>query len=272
MTRSIRETHIIPQAVIPLPFWPQDASTPIIGDMIGNAIRAARKRENLTQEQLAAMVGVEQGTIARYEQGKLQPPVAKLRKLAEALGVPIHQLTDNVGSATAVAAEGFAAPHQVYAPPPGLIGLRDLPVRGAVLGADLEVPANGEGQVHIERLEFSTSETIDYVKRPAGLAANREAYALYVQGSSMEPRHEQGDLVYVDPRRPPSPGDDVVVQLCGLEGDDQTVVSAMIKRLNKRTSAFVELEQYNPPLRFRLPVSQVHALHRVVRLAELLGV
>ncbi|WP_194492338.1 S24 family peptidase, partial [Polymorphobacter multimanifer] len=149
---------------------------------------------------------------------------------------------------------------------------RDLPVLGAVLGADLELAQDGNGVHQIERLELGLCDAIDYVKRPHGLRANPGAYALYVQGASMSPRLDQGDLIYVDTRRPPSAGDDVVVQLCGEEGDEQRVVTAMVKRLCRRTSQFVELEQYNPPLRFRVPVAMVHAVHRVVRLAELLGV
>jgi len=43
--------------------------------MIGKAIKAARARRDLTQEQLAEMIGVEQGTLARYESEQIQPPL-----------------------------------------------------------------------------------------------------------------------------------------------------------------------------------------------------
>jgi phage repressor protein C with HTH and peptisase S24 domain len=37
------------------------------------------------------------------------------------------------------------------------------------------------------------------------------AQALYVRGRSMEPRYYPGELIYVDPRRRPNPGDFVLV-------------------------------------------------------------
>ena len=90
----------------------------------------------------------------------------------------------------------------------------------------------------------------------------------------MEPRFESGDLIYVDAKRPAAPGDDVVVQLrdsTGHDGDDQ-VVSAMIKRLVRRSGNSIELRQYSPELRFILPMTKVAAVHRVVKLSELMGV
>lgn len=250
--------------------------------MLGDNIRTARKRRGMTQEQLAPLIGVEQATLARYERGTVAPSINRLRKIALALAIELEELTDLPDESPPAAAApvgvrsaaqpGYSTfPLDAQAAPSPIDMERDLPVLGAVLAADLEIPENGDGLKRIERLDLSTSETIDFVRRPAGLRGNRLAYALYVQGASMEPRHEQGDLIYVDTRRPPAAGDDVVVQLRGVEGEDQSVVTAMIKRLCRRTSSFVELEQFNPPLRFRLQVDTIHAIHRVVRLAELLG-
>jgi len=248
--------------------------------MIGKAIKAARARRDLTQEQLAEMIGVEQGTLARYESEQIQPPIKRLRAIAEALDVALQELTEASaapppsGGPLQAAHPQAASPQASYAPPPFYPQLlpRDLPVLGTVLAADLEVDANGDGDHEIEALELAAAETIDYVRRPVGLAQNPSAYALYVQGVSMEPRFEQGELVYVDTRRPPSAKDYVVVQLCGTEGDEHTVVTAMIKRLARRSSQYVDLEQFNPPLHFRLPIGRVHSIHRVVRLDELLGI
>jgi hypothetical protein len=74
----------------------------------------------------------------------------------------------------------------------------------------------------------------------------------------------------VDPRRPPGPGDDVVVQLTDGNGG-RDVVTVLLKQLVRATAAYVELAQFNPPLTFRVPRGQVARLHRVVSLAELLG-
>lgn len=150
---------------------------------------------------------------------------------------------------------------------------KDIPVSGTVLGAALQFRSDGQ-IVMVERTEITSSDPIDYVRRPPALANAKAAYALYVVGSSMEPRYEQGELIYVDPRRPPSIGDHVVVQLRdgnGHDGDEQ-VVSALVKRLVRRTSTHLELAQYNPAQTFSVPLSAVKQVHRVVPWGELVSI
>ncbi|WP_066795138.1 LexA family protein [Sphingomonas soli] len=55
-------------------------------------IVALRKKQNLTQAQLAEMVGVEQPTVQRWESGKRQPDFEALGELATALGVEAGEL------------------------------------------------------------------------------------------------------------------------------------------------------------------------------------
>lgn len=57
-----------------------------------NKIAKARKDKGLTQQALAEAVGLTQGAVAHWESGRRQPPVAMLRKIAEALGVPVADL------------------------------------------------------------------------------------------------------------------------------------------------------------------------------------
>ena len=242
---------------------------------IGTNIKKVRERRGMTQGDVGEAMGVEQTTIARWESGQRKPSTEKLVQLAGVLGVEVAELMELAPppAPPAAAPTGFAAPASAFLMPPGVSDLpRDLPVLGTVLGADLELAESGNGLVAVEQLELSRADVMDFVKRPQGLRSNPTAYALYVQGYSMSPRLEQGDLIYVDTRRPPAIGDDVVVQLCAAEDDQQTVVTAMVKRLVRRTSQFVELEQFNPALRFTIPVGKVHAVHRVVRLGELLGI
>ena len=149
---------------------------------------------------------------------------------------------------------------------------RDVPVLGTATGAAL-VRQEAEGQIEIEQTILELTETIGTVARPPAFAANRNLYALYIRGYSMEPRYEEGELIYVDPRRPPSIGDHVVVQLRdgnGHDGEDR-VVMAVIKRLVRRTASGIELEQYNPRMTFRLPIEAIAHVHRVVPLGEIVG-
>jgi len=55
-------------------------------------LKTARLRADLTQPQLAALSGVDQGTISRLEAGLFEPQFQTLLKLARALGTPLDAL------------------------------------------------------------------------------------------------------------------------------------------------------------------------------------
>lgn len=52
-----------------------------------NIVRELRKKNNLQQKELAAIVGVAQPTISEWEKGKKDPSGERLKKLAEYFGV-----------------------------------------------------------------------------------------------------------------------------------------------------------------------------------------
>lgn len=61
---------------------------------IGENIRNARKNAKLTQETLAEKAGIATITLRQYENGKRQPKIEPLRKIASALGLHISDLVD----------------------------------------------------------------------------------------------------------------------------------------------------------------------------------
>jgi hypothetical protein len=150
---------------------------------------------------------------------------------------------------------------------------KDLPVYGSALGAELAVEPESGDITAIELACLDMSEAIDHVRRPDSLAGRRDCYALVIAGSSMAPRFEDGEIVIVDPKRPILSGNDVIVQLkngSGHDGEDR-VITVLAKRLVRRSASFVELEQFNPPGRFRLETRQIHAMHRIMTIGELVG-
>ena len=64
-----------------------------------------------------------------------------------------------------------------------------MPVAGSVRG-------DGDGFV------FNTTAPTEFVERPANLRGVFNAFALYMDGDSMEPRYYAGELLYVNPNRP----------------------------------------------------------------------
>jgi len=68
---------------------------------IGRALAKQRLAKNLTQEQVAERIGVEQETISRFERGATLPPLLRLVDLAELFNVPLDAFV-RAGSARAL--------------------------------------------------------------------------------------------------------------------------------------------------------------------------
>ena len=66
--------------------------------MIGDEIRAARARVNLSREALAAKSGISAKTIQRLENGERPADIAQMQALCEVFGV---EITDLLGRAVA---------------------------------------------------------------------------------------------------------------------------------------------------------------------------
>lgn len=133
---------------------------------------------------------------------------------------------------------------------------RDVPVLGTAAGSDFE---RGAFQI--------TTDPVDYVRRPPGLLQARDVYALYVEGSSMEPRFEPGELIFINPNRPVRIGDYVVIQEPIADGE----MRGFVKLLQKRTAEWVTVKQFNPPAEMQFRAEGL-VLHRVMSMADLMGV
>lgn len=195
------------------------------------------------------------------------PSAARLQAIAERLGTTTdHLLGRSVSPEQPRSEVSFRD-----APAPFRhAGADGIPVLGTAYCDDLAVESTDDGPFEVERVLLEADHTVRLVERPPALWAARDAYAIYLHGSSMEPRFYQGDLCVVDPRRPPSPGDDVVVQLTDGQGGSD-VITVLVKQLLRSASAYVELRQFNPDRRFRIPRAQVARLHRICTRNELLG-
>lgn len=147
---------------------------------------------------------------------------------------------------------------------------RDLPIYGTALGAPRDL--NGKA---VEQTMLNTGDVIGHIARPPILRNVKYAYALYVQGQSMSPRFDDGQLIIAtDGRytRPPSVTDDVVVYLRDMEQDDgETANAVLVKKLIRKTATYYEFEQFEPRLTFRIESDKVLRLDRVVPWSEILS-
>ena len=57
-------------------------------DILKSNIRFLRRKMNLSQEELATMIGLNRGNIASYESGTAEPRIANLVKMSKLFSVP----------------------------------------------------------------------------------------------------------------------------------------------------------------------------------------
>lgn len=60
--------------------------------MLNERLKELRKLKNLTQQQLAEILGIDRSNYANYERGKRIPPIDKIEKIADFFNVSIDYL------------------------------------------------------------------------------------------------------------------------------------------------------------------------------------
>lgn len=236
------------------------------------ALKEARDVLGLNQAELAERVGAKQSTITRLERGdidldfdwakKLTPHI-KRNLVAEFFNDSLSLFSDarepgGFAEGLEPLAEADLPPSNVSAPREAIITAgqpRDLAVLGvAVGGDDAWFEFNGEALAHIQR--------------PPVLNGIPKAYAVYVRGTSMEPRYMEGETAFVNPVQPPRIGDFVVVQVRPRERG--APLRGIIKQFHAKSTGVYLLKSLNPPDAplIKLPADQVVSLHKIVLSGE----
>lgn len=181
-----------------------------------NEIRALMRERNINQTQLADLLGVKQPTVSRWLGGAMPDPAQQDRIAA--------LIEEGVRGGNVV-----TMPRAGYNPPPEIFGPRDLPVYASVEG--------GPGAMVID------TRPVDMVPRPWFFRQVMDGYAVLVNGESMSPVYEPGDMVLVNPKASLVKGKDVIL----VKGEEDGAFDASLKRLVGQTNAEWLLHQFNPP-------------------------
>lgn len=143
--------------------------------------RQARQAKQLTQAAVAEALKVSQSAVAQWESGRSFPSAGVAAQIERLLGM-------QVGAAGGQPAQARGAARKQAR----------LPIVG--------LPAPGDE----ERIIVDGSARGD-LPAPPQLENVPGAQAVYVRGRAMEPRYYQGEVVYLNPSRPPNPGEFVLV-------------------------------------------------------------
>lgn len=260
---------------------------------LGSALRDARLKMRLSQEQVAEIIGVSRPAYGQWESGAKSPSIENLDKASQALSLNLHALMKLLPyrrklvpmpwrseaenemlaamSGTSLQKEGepILEPRPEFIEPPPFSQLRlDIPVYGFAAGASGE---ESDDQFYMN------GQIANYVRRPPGIVNLRGVFGVYVRGESMAPKYEPGELVFATSAQQPAIGDYVVIELHALNSDsefnDEAHVSArgIIKRLAKRSGSKMHFEQFNPAKELVFDRSEIKALHRVLSSNDLYG-
>lgn len=203
-------------------------------------LKTARKAKGWSQPELAREAGVSQQLISQIENGVPSAGKDMLPTIAAALGIEVTDLDPNFWKMHPNPAARSVA-NSVRQPKPASA----VPLYASARGGIGEMVLM-DSEVGPERFP---------------LEGVRDAYAVYVVGDSMEPLFEQGDRVLVNPHKPPSAGSDVILQ---TDVNHHGERFAMVKRLVRGGGEQWELEQFNPPKRFKLPRKDWPTCHVIV--------
>ena len=220
--------------------------------MAPNPLRSYRRQAGLTLEQLARLSGTTAAQISKLEKGERRLTVDWMARLAPPLGIRMADLLS----------PAVPAPLNQELPSTALLPGGDAAFAGIPISGDPRdlIPVRSAGRGGIEQEMFLQDGPIDYIRRPPSLAQVKDAYAIYVVGDSMQPRFRPGQLLHVNPFKPPQPGNGVVVT--------KTNGAVLIKEFVRQDGRGIHLRQYNPADTLSYPTEEVTAVHTVVGLQE----
>jgi len=191
--------------------------------------------------------------------GSNAPRADTLASLAKTAGCSVPWLMGETDEGVPQPSPAPATPNSdPLTVPLSLTAIQDIP---------RDFPIVGSGSCGDDgRFEFQ-GEVIDYTRRPPRLARARDAYALYVRGTSMEPWRKDGEFVFVHPHQPVKIGDYVVVQIKPEKPGEP--MPAYIKQLIKSSDTEVRLLQFNPKTELTIRSNKIVSIHRIVDWSEL---
>lgn len=185
----------------------------------GAVLRKYRNKNELSQPELAEMLGISRNTITNWETDKCRPEVDSIRTLCTMLGIPLYELFG-------LSNDSIPSPHENVI----LSQYRQLsPVGRRVIDKTihsmLEEETNARDNyleqsfdlVPLESTPSAAGPGCDFVDQPPeyvfikknGYSESVDAL-IRVSGASMEPTYHDGDLVYVKYTQDVADGDIVI--------------------------------------------------------------
>ncbi len=153
----------------------------------------------------------------------------------------------------------------------GLEGSQNLPQRAGAAAArpvslnasasQRDLPVHSTFREGFDGFWFVEGDAKEFVERPANLRGVANAFALYADGESMQPRYFAGEMLFVNPNRPITPNCFVAIEMTDGRGQ--------VRQFLRRTHDGIFVRRLHPDTEQRLPASEVKRLYRITGSAEL---
>lgn len=231
---------------------------------------------------LAKEAGLNRGFMSDLRRGRANNPSrATLEKLAAALGIGLGSLVVlDLANAESAAVKperdgsrNPLAPGQPISQNTSVPGANLRHADRQVMGdgrAEHVIPVYGTAQCGPDGVfEMNTGEAINFVASPPRIENLAGVYAIYAEGDSMLPVYRHGELIFVTSKLRPYAGRDAVIELRPEGEQDDRPARALLKRILTVNSEFVEVQQFNPPLTWKIEMRLISGLHRVLETNDL---
>lgn len=237
---------------------------------VAERIQYLRRHFSLSQKDFGIVVGVGRTTVVNWENGKTEPHLTTLRRIALATGInpafldPVlevsrQEFTDFLKDVEPIKIDrpddAFDMPVADLSEP--LIPILSYgqagemggePVQLNLLPVEYSYALKGKDQYWAGDGEY-------WLPRSAEIK-DLTAYGLKVRGDSMRPTYKPGQCVVASPIKPVFPGDEVVVKII----DDQVLIKEISYRDGK-----VILKSHNPDYEdIVLPKEKIQFAHKIV--------
>lgn len=170
----------------------------------GARLKSIRVAKGISRAEVAKAAGISYDYLAKMENGQRRPNIEVLSEVLEALGTGLDEFFGDF--------DDFSPPDHGAPFPVEKWGLTRL-------GAARAIPLIGWAQAgqwaHVPEGQGAPEGDVVWSD-----AVPEGCYALRVEGDSMRPEFEPGDIIVVDPGLQPDPGDYVVAR---VEGESEAV-------------------------------------------------
>ncbi len=257
------------------------------------ALKSLRERSGLSVREVANRLGVPLSTYSSYERTfkKQFLPMELVTKLSNifgndgksgilfgevlALGMPSHQVDDSIGL---IADQHLGKPQSLLAPmleqdqikQAGYDRHKRMIIHPAGDHITIRGVTKNERHIHFRLLE----DDIGGVPRPPGIDPDAQAFAFFTPDDRMSPRWRRGELVFVQPFRPPVPGDHMLIfhKPHADQADDVYFAKYALSTYDYIAMEFYTVDAKSNGATFiGLPPSEVTSMWRVFEWSELIG-